>query len=373
MSNILQNMNRKILYFGRIVAKNANIIIKLLPIVSFIIPLIILYYLYPSSFEETWKGRTYYLFFIWLIFLETILSWGELQTKRINKLKSIRTVSFIIAISLPTIYILIANFLGLNSVITHLYAQYMGPGYESWANLMPLSIEYLIFGTIFATTEMIMYGKRGLIDSSISTSLLFAIGIFYIIDNFYPYGRITLLQLPALPTTHLAANVLNLMGYQTKMSIETTPYHGWMPLLKAWVPNNIKRYAEFGIGWPCSGVESLIIFTITIILFLKKSAIPWKHRIIYFVIGAIITFFINVLRVATIFDIAIKNGWRPNYMPPEVSRFHDYYGSLYSIIWIIAYPLIIIGSRILWSKLEDKLQNSSSKGTDKLVKRIKVN
>jgi len=354
MLNILQAAKEKILYAGQIVKKNVNILIALLPILSFAIPFIILYNLYPKSFEETWKGRTYYLFFIWLVLLETILSWGELQVSKIKKLKSIRTVGFLVALSSPTIYVFIASFLGLNTALEQLYTQIMGQGFDWFVRFMPLCIEYFVFATIFVATKIIVHGKKGLTDFSIAASLLFAIGTFYIIDNFYPHGLISPLQFPALFTAALAASFLALMGYRTTIWITMDSSYGWMPHLRAQDLNNLRRWAEFGIGWPCAGVESLIIYTITILLFLRKSNIPWGQRAIYFVIGAVITYLINALRIATIFVIAINNGWTPYYNPPEVQRFHEYYGQLYSMTWIIAYPLMIIGSQALRRKIKNQ-------------------
>lgn len=350
MLPIAQIMKEKILNIPQIVKKNIAILVKLLPILSFIIPVIILYYLYPSSFEETWKGRTYYLFFVWLILLETILSWGELQTNKINKLKSIRFVGFIIAILLPIIYVFIANFLGLNTAIVNWYTQYMGSGYEWWAQRMPLSIEYLVFGTMFIIIKMISHGKRGLTSFSISTALLFVIGTFYTLDNFYPYGRFPLLQFPTLPTAHLASTVLNLMGYRTEISIITDTRYGWMPYLRVWDPVNLRKSTALGIGWPSSGIDSLLLFIITILLFLKKSNISWKQRVIYFTFGAIVTYLINISRVTTLFVIAMNTGASSL----EWQRFHEFYGPLYSIIWIISYPLIMIGSQALWRKIEKR-------------------
>jgi len=331
--------------------RSISIIIKLSPILSFIIPFIALYYLYPSSFEETWKGRTYYLFFIWLIFLETILSWEELKTNRISKLRSIRTVGFIISFLLPTIYTLFSNFFGLDTAIEHLYTQYMGSSLTAdevrwFAPLMPLSIEYFVYGTLFLIINIIMHGKEGLPAFSISTSLLFVIGTFYILDNLFPYGRITLLQVPALPTTHLAAKILNLMGYQTQISFITDPHYGWMPYLSAIDPKNPQLGFESGIGWVCAGVESLLFYTITILLFLKRSGISLKQKVAYFVFGAMVTYLINILRIVTIFVIAINNG--------DWGRFHEFYGPLYSITWIISYPLIMIGSQALWRKIRTR-------------------
>jgi len=92
-----------------------------------------------------------------------------------------------------------------------------------------------------------------------------------------------------------------------------------------------------------------MLYTIIMLLFLKKSDIPRLHKIIYFAVGAAVTYFINILRIATLFLIGLNGG--------DVWAFHDYYGQLYSAIWIISYPLIIIGSQILWSKYKDAIVN----------------
>ena len=67
--------------------------LKILPLVAFAVPLALLYLLNPmdtylnvsaqQSFELMWKGRTFQLFFIWLIALEFILGW-ETITSKIN-------------------------------------------------------------------------------------------------------------------------------------------------------------------------------------------------------------------------------------------------------------------------------------------------
>jgi len=318
------------------VKKSINILRKLLPLFSFIIPFLILYSLYPESFEATWKGRTYYLFFLWLFLLEIILNWEKLQTRKIDKMKSARTVTFTITLFIPTAYVIVANFYGLNYMIEKLAEQHNIP----FASEIPLSTEYLVFAVLFALIILLEYGVSGSKDFSISTVFLGIIGVIYTIDNVYPYGAFTPFQIPVPTTTMLAANVLNLMGYQTRF---LSPFHG-MPVLIAW--DSQGRYSRpFAIGWPCSGVESLLIYTVTILLFLKKSVIPWKHRIIYFVIGGIVTYFINILRIVTIFVISINGG--------DVWAFHDYYGQLYSITWIVSYPLIIIGSQALWGKIRN--------------------
>jgi thaumarchaeosortase len=322
----------------QIAKRSINILIKVLPILSFTIPLLILYSLYPKSFEATWTGRTFYIFFLWLASLEIVLNWEKLQTNKMNKLRSIRTVVFIIALLLPTIYVVTANYYGLNALIVDLAGKNKVPG----ADWTPLSTEYLVFAVLFAIIILQAYGIGGLMDFSISVLFLGIIGLTYTINYLYPYGRFSPLQILVPTTASLAANVLNLMGYRTSW----LGINDGMPAFIAWDSQG-RSSPSFAIAWPCAGVESLLIYSVTILLFLKKTPIPWKHRIVYFIIGAVVTYFINILRIVAIFVISINKG--------DWLTFHDFYAQLYSITWIISYPLIIIGSRALWRKISTKV------------------
>lgn len=186
-----------------------NILVKLLPLLAFIIPTIILYFLDPLVFEKTWKGRMFYVFFLWLVSLEIILNWEGLQTE-IKRVRSLRTSAFIVALLLPTVYVVVSNFYGLNAMVENL-------ALESgifWANVMPLSIEYLVFATLFSLVILLEYGVRGLKMHSISTLFLTIIGVIYIIDNVYQQN-FTPFQIIVPTTASLAANVLNFLGYRT--------------------------------------------------------------------------------------------------------------------------------------------------------------
>ncbi|MGB9779089.1 MAG: exosortase/archaeosortase family protein [Candidatus Bathyarchaeales archaeon] len=336
MSNLIQTLKEKILNAAQTIKKNPTILVKIGPILSFITPFLILYYFYPASYEATWKGRTYYIFFIWLIFLELILSWEKIQVK-IYKIRSKRFIAFTIASLLPTAYVIIANFCGLNAAIVNISPK------GSWAEFMPLSIEYLLFAVLFALIILVANGINGLKDFLIPPCLIGIIGSIYLIDNLYPYGQFTPFQILVPTTAALAANILNLMGYQTE-------WVGQMYGTPVLLVSSPKGWAMAGIAWPCSGIDSLVIYSVTILLFLKNSSISWKHRTAYFIIGAVITYFINIMRIVTIFILGVNS---PQGMDsPQVTQFHNYYGALYSITWIITYPLIIIGTQALWRKIK---------------------
>ena len=316
--------------------KHVHMLAKCLPILSFAIPFGILYFLDPASFEMTWEGRTYYLFFLWLMLLETMLNEDELRVQ-ISKLRSPRTALFIASLTLPTVYVIGSNYFGWNEIFLEIAQR----GGVPFANLTPLAVEYLIFTVFFATIAVAEFGIVNLKNYSITTVFLGAIGTIYMINNLYPYGQFTPFQIFVPTTTMLAAGILNLMGYRTSISYAYTPQEGSLPVLSVQALHG--STIGFKIAWPCSGIESLLIYSVTIALFLKSSIFQRKEKLVYFVFGAIITYLINGLRIVTLYLIALGGS--------EVNIFHDYYGQLYSVSWIMAYPLIIMVSRALTARI----------------------
>lgn len=341
ISNYFESLKGNLKVIGRIS-------MRILPIIAFVPPLLILYSLYPASFQATWEGRTFYLFFVWLVLLEVILNWDKIQESKLSKDTPARTTMFIVFLLLPTLYIIASNYFGINTAIQN-WAYYNVN--RDVAVFMPLSTEYLVLTVLFASIVSLGFGMGRLKDFALSSLFLGAIGSIYTINNFYPYGRFTPFQFPVPITTQLAASFLNLMGYHTSISQTTNSYYGWLSNLTVVDPKKPLNIAAFSIAWPCAGVESLIIYTIVILIFLKSSAISWKRGTIYFAIGAIVTYFINILRIATIFIIQINTGGGYA-LTPQAQEFHDYYGQLYSITWIVFYPLLIMGSQLLWNKFK---------------------
>ncbi|MCW4045801.1 MAG: archaeosortase/exosortase family protein [Candidatus Bathyarchaeota archaeon] len=343
-----------------ILTKHSNTLLRLTPLLAFLAPIILLYALNPSdpllhpidprltftareSFEVMWKGRTFQLFFVWLIALELILDWEKLQENKLAKLFSFRTIAFAVTLLLPTLYMITSNYYRLNSNIADFALQ---NNVHRW-NLIPLATEYLVYAALFCAIVLLCFSVKGLKIFSVPLFFLTIVGALYAIDNVYPYGEFTPFQLLVPTTTMLAAAVLQAMGYRTDLYIANN-----MPHLTAIDPNTLKS-ATFDVAWPCAGIESLLIFTVVALLFLKRMPLSWKTKVGYFAVGAVVTYLVNVLRITAIFVIAMNGDWRP---------FHDLYGPLYSIAWIVAYPLIILGSQSLWRKLK-KTGNDTMRST----------
>jgi len=317
--------------------KFSKILEKISPFIFFLIPISILYFICPESFygtwEGSWQGRFFYFFFLWICTLEIIIGYERLCMPQCGKKRA-----FILAILFsPTLYVIIANFFGLNEAIKALAEK--NKIYH--ARLLPLSVEYLVFSILLCVIVISAYGIPRLDEFAMSITFLGVIGLIYVIDQIYPAGRFSPFQFMVFPTTNLAQSLLNILGYQTNLRVHYTSDYGYLAVLSVFDPTNAK-FASFGVAWPCAGVESLIIYTLTILLFLKKDSLTRWQKVIYFAFGAIITYLINITRIVLIYLIAIKGG--------DVWIFHNFYGPLMSISWIASYPLLILGIEALWAK-----------------------
>ena len=320
---------------------------KLLPLVAFVVPLALLFLLNPAdphlglsgqdSFNSMWKGRTFQLFFVWLVALEFILSW-EIIKPQVNKQNKLRVAAVSVALMLPTLYVVLENYVGLNDAI----ANWSLNSGVAFSGSMPLAVEYIVFAVLFGIIAFLFFGRKGLVGFALPALFVGLIGVLYTIDNVFPYGSFTPFQLLVPTTASLAAGVLGLLG---NTAVLGTDLVSGMPLLHVTGPLGT---AEFTIAWPCAGIESLLIFTAVALLFLKRMNISWRAKIGYFAVGAGITYFINVLRIATIFTIGMQYGVESS----QVQSFHFYYGPLYAMAWIVSFPLIILLSQELWRKIK---------------------
>jgi thaumarchaeosortase len=284
-------------------------------------------------FDLTWKGRMFYLFFIWLLLLESILDWEVIVEKQPTFQNRFRVLLACIFAAVPSVYILSVNFLGLNQMILNLgQTLQIRPDFinEHW----PLSVEYLILISFFIFATWLAYGLYGLKSLSISLSLLAGIGVVYLFDTVWPFGTFKPMQLLAVPTAACAAALLDLLGYNVTLLYPVSdPEYGTFPLMTV---SNRGISVTRGVGWPCAGVHSLLLFTLITLVFFKKTTIGRERKIIFFLVGAAGTYLTNVFRIASFFTISI------NYGSDVGEVFHNSYGELYFIAWILLYFTTII-------------------------------
>lgn len=323
---------------------------------SFALPVFIFYFLEPvffswthAPFDRFWKGRAPLLMFLWLLVLEAILSWKKLSGKLFESPTWLKYGATSAVAAAPTVYAVSMIFFGLYHPIQDL-GEFLGVPFKTHGSSLidvswPLSFEYLLFGVLLTLLSFLLYKAHGLRYFSISIFYIFAVGAFYTIDTFYPEGEATVLQATVPIIVNSVAWILKPMGYivhyvpESSLMTVTRPGGYFFPAL---------------IYWPCAGVYSMGIYSIVILLFLKEADISLMGKIVYFIVGAIGTFFVNVLRIATICKLGVDEGQK------VADLFHTYYGELFFIVWIIVYLLIIIGSHKLCMKLSEWKNRSNS-------------
>jgi len=293
-------------------------------------------------FDYTWKGRLFLLFFLWLFVLEFSLNLDKNSKKDLeyehigSKFKII--ANFICAI-IPLIYIFSVNFLGVDQTIINLgdmlRGEYWRANFGDWHHILnaawPLSFEYLVFTVSFLATILLAYGKDGVKKFAITLAFISGISVIYLTDTIYPYGVLRPLQLLALPTAACAAVLLDILGYSFVLSF--SPGLDAMPTIRTYAGG---QSFSIGIAWPCAGVHSLFLYTLIILFLFKKSNISSFRKIFYFIVGAIGTYSVNILRIIVYFFILVNEGLS------AAQTFHDVYAELLFVAWILLYILLII-------------------------------
>ena len=332
---------------------------------AFIIPLIILYIIDTGSFDYLWKGRAPYLLFLWLFFLEAILGWKKLKEQQFTGWTK-KTVLATITLVLPTLYATGLHF-GLRNGIIELGRIFGVPAeqYGEWylTHSWPFSLEYILFAIFFVASIWLLYGLRGLKIFTVSCFFIGGVGIFYMIDTFYPYGTFTILQSFVPVTVYGASSILNLLGYGTRT------FSSGSDGLGLTVSSANSSYSAI-VSWSCAGSHSLFLYSFMIMLFLRGTSITRNRKIIYVITGAIGTFFVNILRIVAILLAGVNSG------ASLAATFHEFYGEFFFIAWMFIYLTLIflIETRIIPNKssnkepetiIKDKLYTATSKSINK--------
>ena len=310
---------------------------------AFTVPLVILYILDAGSFDLLWKGRAPYLLFLWLFFVEVALGWKKLETER-TIFWTKKTVLAAVILLLPTVYSVGLHF-GLQSGIMELGKAVGVPAeqYGEWylTHSWPFSFEYILFASIFVTSIWLLYGVRGLKTFAVSSFFIGGVGVFYMIDTFYPYGTFTVLQSFVPVTVYGASSILNLLGYGTQT------FSGGANGLGLTVTGANSTYSAI-VSWSCAGSHSLFIYSFMIMLFLRGTNISRKRKIIYVVAGSVGTFFVNIVRIVAILLAGVNSG------ASLAATFHEFYGEFFFIAWMFIYLSIIY---IFETRFINKIRN----------------
>ena len=304
------------------------------------IPVLVLFALAPETFELSWAGFGKLgrggLFFV-LFFLAFEL-WDFRKTHK-PRLKRPYVIAAIMILGLSLFYF---AGVGISPAFTELIYSVgralgaAGQVSNSWL----MASDYFVMAVYLFLLAIVLFSVRGV--RGVVTPIILSIGmlIFYLLDAFFPYGSIGPLQF-------WANSIVASVGFLSWFF--GLPIYGFSNLLTI---NGVHGFFRLAVYWPSVGVQSMLIYSLVMILLAAKLDSPLRRKVIYATIGVVGTIFLNVIRI---FIIAYY-GFAYAYTGQELDAFHNSIGEILFPIWIVAFLALVL-------HIEGRLANSKSRPT----------
>ena len=332
----VEGSSSKIIFPSSFKSEDRILLLSISPILALIVA-------DPNSFVLGWnEGRGPILF--GLMFL--ILEWREARNRLNLNLKGLRKASWIISFSTLIVYYLLVYLVGLQDVIR-------GVGYRisvpeapyllSWTWLW----EYIVVAVSLAGMLASAYTFKALRE--VVTPIIYFLGMAFILglDAAFPYQSLG-------PLTSLASIIVGVIVALIGLSGVKISSNPLSPMDPPWIYSQgnlllvggLKRSVLLEINWPCTGIMSMLIYTLVLSMLMVKMEAPLKRKALYGMVGALGTFSTNILRIFLII-LAVA------YTTIDLRVFHESIGEILFIIWIISYLAVVV-------YVEGKLANKYS-------------
>jgi thaumarchaeosortase len=290
------------------------------------IPVLLLFTLAPGTFELSWAGFGKLGrggLFIVLFFLAFEL-WDFRKTAK-PRLDRRHIIVTAIILALGLFYFGAAGASGWFTDLIYSVGKALGASGEV-SNSWLMAADYSAMTLYLIALSIVLFAAR--VIRAIITPIVLSIGmvIFYLLDAFFPYGSIGPLQF-------WANFIVAAVGFLSK--IFGLPIYGFSNLLTI---NGTHGFFRLAVFWPSVGVQSMLIYSLVMVLLAAKLDSPLRRKTIYATIGVIGTIFLNVVRI---FIIAYY-GYAYAYTGQELDAFHNSIGEILFPIWIVAFLAIVL-------------------------------
>jgi thaumarchaeosortase len=200
-----------------------------------------------------------------------------------------------------------------------------------------LAMDFVVFAIYCAIATALLYTPRAV--ALIVTPIIYAAGsgILDMMDAYFPEDSLAFLQVWVYVIWNVVVFLLSLLGFHTNVN----PLAGTVqPPSIQLIGNRLllwgsKGFITLAIFWPSSGVVSMIVYSLVIVVLMVKLEAPRKRKAIYAVIGAAGTYFVNVIRI-TLIVLYVA------FISLDVEAFHQSIGEVLFITWIFIYLLFVI-------------------------------
>jgi len=289
------------------------------------VPILFLFIVAPQTFELSWAGfgklgrggLFFVLFFLGFDLLD--FKKGRIHWTRVRKLAAVLTVAG------ATVYFVLVG-LGqqLTDFIYSVGRSLGASGAVSNSFLMATDYVAISIYLILLTAALFNLGTI----RRIITPIVFSLGmlVFYMLDAFFPYGSLGPLQFWANFIVAGVALLAQLFGL---------PIYGFTNHLTI---NGLHGYYHLVVYWPSVGVQSILIYSVVMIVIAAKLQAPTLRKFIYAAVGIAGTVLLNVVRIFTI----SYYGYVYATSGQQLDAFHNAIGEVLFPIWIVVFLVLIL-------------------------------
>jgi thaumarchaeosortase len=288
-----------------------------------------------ASFSYFWFwgeqiGRAGFVFFVFLVLWE----WYDLR----NRLTVRRNAWRLLVAAAATVSLFVYYW---ERVMNHEWTESMrvlvtsqlGVSQEAPLSFL-LAMDYLLYGLYSILVAALFYGPRNIGAMILPAIYAAGSGVLDLMDAFYPEDSLAFMQVWVYVIWDVVVGILYLLGYH---GVGAGPVNPPSILLNG---NQLSLWGHKGfvrilIFWPSSGVVSMIMYGLILIILLVKLNAPRRRKTAYAILGAFGTYFANVLRITLIVLYL-------TYISLDVKFFHDAIGEVIFLAWIVGFLYFVV-------------------------------
>jgi len=305
-----------------------------LPLLMILSPILFLMVIDPASFtlvsfvgREIGRAGFFFLFF--LVAWDFHDSREQFKATR-SRWRHLLSLMLFIAVVAYYCYVDVFNIESFRVYVT----SQLGVSQKSTLSFFA-AMDFIVFTIYCLATTAILYSPRRI--PLMVTPVIYAIGsgILATMDAFFPEDSLAFLQIWVYVIWNVVIFLLSVIGYHTNVN----PLSSLRPSLQL-TGNRLflcgqKGCRTLAIFWPSSGVVSMIVYSLVILVLMVKLDAPRKRKALYAIVGGAGTYFVNVIRITLIVLYV-------TYISLDVEAFHQSIGEVLFITWIFIYLLLVI-------------------------------
>jgi len=327
------------------------------PLLILVFPVIFLIVIDPGSFALVWfwgrqVGRAGFVFLFFLV------AWDWHDSRKMLKATRARwryILSVLLLIAILVYYWERVLNVGLTDYLRVYVTSQLGVSQDSPLSFL-LAMDYLAYAAFCVATTALLYSPKAILR--MATPVIYVVGsaILDMMDAFFPEDSLAFLQVWVYLIWNVVVLLLGFMGYNTNPN----PLQGKIPIPSVLLQGNrlylwgFKGPMTLAIYWPSSGVVSMIVYSLVILVLMVKLEAPRKRKLVYAVLGAAGTYFVNVIRITSIVLYV-------TYISLDVEAFHQSIGEVLFICWIFIYLLLVLHIENMYARTQRS--KSGVKGT----------